>query len=147
MVARFRAWKTADLKKFVGVKSAGKKLVKKRKISQYLQDIMDVLGYENIPFTCEYRFHETRKWRFDLVIGGNQDEVLHHKIAIEYNGGLLHGGRHTSIGGYLNDLEKINAAQVCGFRVLQYSAANFLPTNRSFIGTLGVIEHVRALMK
>jgi len=63
----------------------------------------------------EYRFHPTRKWRFDLAYPDK-------KIAIEAEGGVWTGGRHTRGGGYTKDAEKYNAAVVLGWRVLRYPA-------------------------
>lgn len=61
----------------------------------------------------EYRFHPTRKWRFDFAL-------VEHKIAIEAEGGVWTGGRHTRGGGYTKDAEKYNAAVLLGWRVLRY---------------------------
>jgi len=63
----------------------------------------------------EYRFHPTRKWRFDMAYPDK-------KIAIEAEGGVWTGGRHTRGGGYTKDAEKYNAAVVLGWRVLRYPA-------------------------
>ena len=60
----------------------------------------------------EYRFHATRKWRFDFAW-----PVC--KVAVEVDGGRWQagGGRHGSD----SDREKINAAVELGWRVLRYS--------------------------
>ena len=60
----------------------------------------------------EYRFHPTRKWRFDYAIP-------EHKIALEVEGGVWTRGRHTSPKGFLNDIEKYNAATLMGWRVFR----------------------------
>lgn len=60
----------------------------------------------------EYKFHETRKWRFDYAIPK-------YKIAIEVEGGVWIGGRHTSPKGFLGDIEKYNTATVMGWKVLR----------------------------
>ena len=60
----------------------------------------------------ECMFCPGRKWRFDWA----WPQV---KIAIEIDGGILHGGRHTtSISGRLRDMEKLNAAASMGWLVL-----------------------------
>ena len=41
-----------------------------------------------IEVVKEYLFHPTRKWRFDYAIPD-------HKIALEVEGGVWTGGRHT----------------------------------------------------
>jgi hypothetical protein len=73
----------------------------------------------------EYRFHPERKWRFDYA-------APHAMIAIELNGGVWSGGRHVRGAGYLRDREKINAAQLLGWKVIelgtgQVTAANLEP--------------------
>jgi len=64
----------------------------------------------------EYKFHPTRKWRFDYF----------HKsgVAIELDGGVFTGGRHTRGAGFLKDMEKYNEAASRGilvFRVPSHS--------------------------
>lgn len=51
----------------------------------------------------EYKFHPTRKWRFDYAIPAI-------RMAIEVEGGVWTGGRHTSSRGFLGDMEKYNEA-------------------------------------
>ncbi|MCM1066822.1 MAG: endonuclease domain-containing protein [Muribaculaceae bacterium] len=60
----------------------------------------------------EYKFHPTRRWRFDYAIP-------EHKIALEVEGGVWTGGRHTSPKGFLNDMEKYNTATLMGWRVFR----------------------------
>lgn len=62
----------------------------------------------------EYKFHETRRWRFDFAF-------LDSKLAIEVNGGVWKNGRHNRGAGYLKDLEKLNEAAACGWKVLQFT--------------------------
>ena len=58
----------------------------------------------------EHRFHTTRKWRFDFAYPAQ-------KLAIEVEGGVWSGGRHTRGSGFTNDCEKYNAALMNGWRV------------------------------
>jgi hypothetical protein len=76
-----------------------------------------ILKQKKIEFVTEYRFHPTRRWRFDYAIP-------ERKIAIEYNGIMGAKSRHTTVIGYSNDLEKINQAQLLGWKVLQYTPLN-----------------------
>ncbi len=61
---------------------------------------------------AEHRFHPTRRWRFDYAWPD-------HRVALEVEGGIWSGGRHTRGAGYLGDLEKYNAATLLGWRVLR----------------------------
>jgi|GEM_PF-565684 len=61
---------------------------------------------------AEYRFHRTRKWRFDYAWPD-------FKVALEIEGGVWTGGRHTRGAGFLRDIEKYNAAAVAGWTVLR----------------------------
>src|SRR3990167_5184772 len=63
---------------------------------------------------AEYRFLAHRRFRFDWAW---PDRLL----AVEQNGGVWTGGRHTRGTGYLRDLEKLNLAQLEGWTVLQFS--------------------------
>lgn len=62
---------------------------------------------------AEYRFHPTRKWRFDWAILGPP------LLAIEVEGGAWTGGRHTRGAGFEKDLEKYAEALVLGWRILR----------------------------
>lgn len=62
----------------------------------------------------EYRFNPDRRWRFDFC-------WVDAKLAIEVNGGIFSNGRHTRGTGYTADMEKLNSAQLLGYRVLQYT--------------------------
>lgn len=67
-----------------------------------------------MPVT-EWRFHHERKWLMDFAWPD-------FKIAIEINGGIWRrgGGAHTGRGHY-RDMEKMNAALLLGWRVLQFA--------------------------
>jgi len=60
----------------------------------------------------EFRFHETRKWRFDFA-------WPEHLISLEIDGATWTGGRHTRGSGYEADAEKLNEAAVLGWRVFR----------------------------
>ncbi|MEI7775208.1 MAG: hypothetical protein WCK17_10585 [Verrucomicrobiota bacterium] len=67
----------------------------------------------------EYRFHPERKWRFDYA----WPEKM---IAIEVEGGVWVGGRHTSGSGFVKDMEKYNAATCLGWRLLRVQPKDLL---------------------
>lgn len=61
----------------------------------------------------EYRFHETRRWRFDFAWPS-------HMVAVEIDG----RGRHQTVDGVRKDCEKHNTATLRGWRVLRYPATD-----------------------
>lgn len=63
-----------------------------------------------IATEAEYQFHPERKWRFDLA-------SLEHRVGFECNGHFA--GKHGA--GWSNDAEKINTAQMMGWRVLVFT--------------------------
>ena len=62
---------------------------------------------------AEWKFHPTRRWRFDYALPSL-------KIAIEIDGGIFLGGRHSGGVGQLRDMEKSNAAASLGWLVFHY---------------------------
>lgn len=77
-------------------------------------DFFTLLCRSDLKVECvkEHKFHPTRRWRFDYAIPTA-------KIAIEVEGGVWTGGRHTSPKGFLNDMEKYNTATIMGWRLLR----------------------------
>lgn len=63
----------------------------------------------------EYRFHPTRRWRFDFA----WPAVTRGGVAVEVDGGQWRagGGRHNTD----RDREKLNTAAALGWRVLRFS--------------------------
>jgi very-short-patch-repair endonuclease len=68
------------------------------------------------PPQFEHRFDDKRKWRFDFA-------WPRRKIAVEIDGGIWTGGRHTRGLGFSADLEKLNAAVELGWRVYRFTPA------------------------
>ncbi len=68
--------------------------------------------WEGPALVREYKFSAGRRWRMDYYHEAT-------RTAIEIHGGVWTQGRHTRGRGYLEDLEKMNAAQMLGIRVLQ----------------------------
>jgi len=63
----------------------------------------------------EYKFHPIRRWRFDFAWPTE-------KIAVECEGGVFTGGRHTRGKGFTDDCEKYNEALCLGWRVLRVTS-------------------------
>lgn len=104
---------------FTGILSpVRKKTVVKRIEARPLKEMKLILQLMKIDFVSEFKFHETRQWRFDISIPSL-------KIAIEYEGIMSRKSRHTTIIGYTKDCEKYNAATIAGWRVLRYNAINY----------------------
>ena len=70
-----------------------------------------------LAFVREHKFHPTRKWRADFLVGCWPNHVL-----IEYEGGVWSRGRHTRGAGYAADCEKYREAVKLGFRVMRYTS-------------------------
>ncbi len=65
----------------------------------------------------EWRFHETRRWRFDFAW-----PHLIPPLAIEVEGGTwTRKSRHTTGKGFEKDAEKYNAAVLLNWRVLRFT--------------------------
>lgn len=60
----------------------------------------------------EYRFAPPRRFRFDFV----HRETM---VAIELEGGVWQGGRHTSPIGYTKDCIKYNLGTLHGYRIFR----------------------------
>ena len=66
------------------------------------------------PCIEEFRFHPTRRWRFDLAW-----PVF--AVAVEQDGGIWTGGRHSGGAGQIKDMEKLNNAALLGWRVFRFT--------------------------
>ena len=74
-----------------------------------LRRVFTLVGLEKpVP---EFRFHPTRRWRFDWAWPDR-------KLAVEYEGGSH--SHHHKFYGYRNDLEKYNEAALLGWAVFRY---------------------------
>ncbi|WP_428067354.1 hypothetical protein [Chryseobacterium gambrini] len=119
-------WTKKDLEKLKGkVKSIdippepknGVKIPKS--IGKYKLHIISVLEKSGLNFRKEFIFDDVRKFRFDWAI-----EEL--KIAIEYEGIFSETSGHTTLTGYKKDVVKYNLATKRGWKMLRYTADNYL---------------------
>ena len=84
---------------------------------------------------AEYRFHATRRWRFDYAWPA-------YLVALEVEGGGWSGGRHTRGAGFLGDMAKYNAAAILGWRVLRCTPQQLLraPLGETLRAALAWVE-------
>jgi very-short-patch-repair endonuclease len=68
---------------------------------------------EKIAFQREFRFHPTRKWRFDFA--------LDNSMAVEVEGGTWVNGGHSRGSIYEENCRKYNAAASLGWKVLRFT--------------------------
>lgn len=66
------------------------------------------------PPELEYRFHPTRRWRFDFA----WPDLL---LAAELEGGTWSSGRHTRGPGFEKDAEKQCEAAILGWKILRFN--------------------------
>jgi hypothetical protein len=96
--------------------------ITKRKTSKSKADYKDriwrILNKLCDGWRTEVKFHPKRKWRFDWA----NEELM---VAVEYEGIFGGKSRHTNLTGFTNDCEKYNNAQIIGWKVLRYTAANY----------------------
>lgn len=113
-------WKASDVEKVTGKKvkphSRSVKIPKSDPIG--LQFIKNHLTLFEVDYVSELKFHDVRKFRFDVAI-------LDLKIAIEYEGLNSKKSGHTTITGYTSDCTKYNLAQIDGWRVMRYTVINY----------------------
>lgn len=60
----------------------------------------------------EFRFHESRRFRFDFAFPSE-------RVAVEVEGGVWTRGRHTRGGGFESDCQKYSIAAVEGWCVIR----------------------------
>ncbi|KUJ54012.1 hypothetical protein [Chryseobacterium aquaticum] len=95
------------------------KVVIPKEIGPYKLHIISVLKKSGLDFKEEYQFDEVRKFRFDWAIE-------EYRIAIEYEGIFSEKSGHTTISGYTKDITKYNLATKLGWKILRYTADNYL---------------------
>ena len=78
----------------------------------------------------EYKFHDTRKWRFDF-------SWPQYKVALEVEGAIFArtAGRHNRGAGMRADMEKYNAANVLGWNILRV-----MPQDVAMLDTVNMVK-------
>lgn len=86
---------------------------KRREAEAERQRIADHFERAGLPRPePEHRFAPPRKWRLDLA-------WPLRRVALEVEGGVWSGGRHTRGAGFLADMEKYNRLATMGWRLLR----------------------------
>jgi hypothetical protein len=105
----------------------------------YFPDECLLLGMD--PPIAEYRFCPPRRFRIDFA----WPDI---KLAVEIEGGLYIGGRHTSVTGFKKDLEKYNLLTDHGWVLLRYEPNRSKePNNIDFLQILRVYENLNAMKR
>lgn len=103
-------------KKKAPAKKATKKAAPRRVVSQLEETLaLQIRAYGLPTPEREYKFHPTRRWRFDFAWPAKM-------LAVEVDGGAWIRGRHSRPEGQMADREKGNAALSEGWRVLRFGA-------------------------
>lgn len=93
-----------------------------------------VLGGDRPEPLYNYKFDAARGWLLDFA----WPEL---RVAVEIHGGTHNRGRHVRPVGFANDREKMNAAQIAGWIVLEYPADVMeRDTARVFSEIVGALE-------
>ena len=90
-----------------------------KEIGKYRLHIISVLEASGLNYESEFIFSNERKFRFDWA-------VPQLCIAIEYEGIFSEKSGHTTLSGYKKDVEKYNLATKLGWKILRYTADNYL---------------------
>ena len=96
-----------------------KKSIIPKPIGKYKLHIISVLEASGLNYESEFIFSKERKFRFDWAV----PQIL---VAIEYEGIFSEKSGHTTLNGYKKDVEKYNLATKLGWKILRYTADNYL---------------------
>lgn len=140
-MGRFNGWTMAHVLKLsndldIKIIEEHKKTKVKKKYKNHVKDILNALDCQNIKYVTEYRFREDRRFRFDIAIPESN-------IAIEFDGGIWTGGRHTRAKGFHNDRKKSNLAVQHGWKLLYYTTTDTKKLNWEF----KTAEEIKDLIK
>lgn len=84
---------------------------------------------EHIKYVDKAGRNRTRGWAFDYA--WTFDEIRSSRycnLALEVEGGVWTGGRHTSGAGFVKDMEKYNEAAALEWRIIRVQPCDLLKT-------------------
>lgn len=106
----------------------------KRQIALILQSVFPDV------WISEHRFHPVRRWRFDFAVPSA-------RLAVEYHGhaGMIGKSKsgHSTISGLTSDCEKLNQAQLLGWRWIALTAMHFSERDRRRHNLTTPLETIR----
>ena len=106
--------------------------------ADYKDKIWRIINKIHTGWVTEHKFHPKRKWRFDWA----HEEL---KVAVEYEGIFGGRSRHTNLTGYTKDTEKYNNAQILGWVVLRYTAANYEQIQKDIEAIIKEYEEINGI--
>lgn len=116
----------------------------KRISEQHTASLLSQLAEKGCPVPeREHRFRSDRAWKFDLVF-------VSSGVAVEIEGGIYRGGRHTHVSGFELDAIKYATAIAMGWVVIRVtpkmihngSAAIFIAETLRISGVSGIVPQV-----
>ena len=112
-----------------------RKLANEKRALEYEMFRRKLAAFVGCEIKQEHIFFPGRRWRIDFAI-------VDLKIGIEIEGGVWANGRHTRGKGFIEDMEKYNAAATLGWVILR-----FTPHDLNKITTFETIKKVVELKK
>ena len=112
-----------------------RKLANEKRAQEYEMFRLKLAAFTGCEIKPEHPFYPGRRWRIDFA-------VIDLKIGIEIEGGVWSGGRHTRGKGFIDDMEKYNAAVTLGWVILR-----FTPQDLNKITTFETVKKVVELKK
>lgn len=107
-----RRFTASDVRRLTKRPVAGRRVSRPAPESRYLDTVHRLCDLRGLPRpAAEYQFHPTRKWRADFA-------WIAERVAMEVDGAIWVGGRHTRGSGWMKDAEKRRAYAALGFLVV-----------------------------
>ena len=112
--------------------SLTRKLANEKRAREYEMFRRKLASFTGCEIKPEHPFFPGRRWRIDFAI-------VDKKIGIEIEGGVWANGRHTRGKGFIDDMEKYNAAVTLGWVILRFTPQD-LNNITTFETVLKVVE-------